>query len=148
MQLSWQGTREVAAPLARVWQTLLDPQAVAKCAGATEGARILPDGRYAVTTGIGILFLKLPITMEVEMYDLHEPSSGRMRVRGTGPGTGLEGRSSVRLDAIDAIRTRLAWTAETTVHGRLAEFGASLVGPIIRHIIEEFWNDFAKAARA
>ena len=147
MQLSWQGAREIEAPVARVWQTLLDPQVVAKCAGASEGARILADGRYAVTTGIGILFIKLPITMEVEMHDLEAPTSGRMRVRGTGPGTGLEGRSTVRLQSLDTDRTRLTWTAETTVHGRLAEFGAHLVEPIIKHIIEEFWHDFAKAAR-
>jgi carbon monoxide dehydrogenase subunit G len=146
MQLSWQGTREVAAPIARIWSTLLDPQAIARCAGADDGARLLPDGRYAVTTRIGILFLKLPITLEVEMHDLDAPNAGKMRVRGTGPGTGLEGRSTVHLQSLAPDRTRLHWTAETTVHGRLAEFGATLVEPIIRHTIEEFWNDFAKAS--
>lgn len=148
MQLSWHGTREVAAPIARVWQILLDPQAVARCAGASDGARLLAGGRYAVTTWIGIAFFKLPITMEVEMHDLEAPTTGRMRVRGTGPGTGLEGRSSVQLTSITPARTILEWTAETTVHGRLAEFGASLMEPLIRRTIEEFWNDFAKAARA
>ena len=148
MQLSWFGAHEVSAPITRVWDTLLDPQAVARCAGASQRARLLANGRYAVTTRVGIAFFKLPITMEVEMYDLELPTAGRMRVRGTGPGTGLEGRSSVRLESLAPDRTRLAWTAETTVHGRLAEFGASLIGPLIRRTIEEFWNDFAKAARA
>ena len=146
MQLSWQGTREVSAPIARIWSTLLEPQAIARCAGADDGARLLPDGRYAVTTRIGILFIKLPITLEVEMHDLDAPNAGKMRVRGTGPGTGLEGRSTVHLQSLSPDRTRLHWTAETTVHGRLAEFGATLVEPIIRHTIEEFWNDFAKVS--
>lgn len=53
----------------------------------------------------------------------------------------------MRLDSLDGRGTRLYWTAETTVHGRLAEFGAALVEPIIRHTIEEFWNDFARSAR-
>ena len=146
MQLSWRGTREVSAPIARIWSTLLDPQAIARCAGADDGARMLPGGRYAVTTRIGILFLKLPITLEVEMHDLDAPNAGKMRVRGTGPGTGLEGRSTVQLQSLSPDRTRLQWTAETTVHGRLAEFGATLVEPIIRHTIEAFWDDFAKAS--
>lgn len=147
MQLAWQGTREVSAPIARIWSTLLDPQAIARCAGAGDGAHLLPDGRYTVTTRIGILFLKLPLTLSVEMYDLEEPNAGKMRVRGTGPGTGLEGRSTVHLQALAADRTRMHWTAETTVHGRLAEFGATLVEPIIRHTIEAFWDDFAKASQ-
>jgi carbon monoxide dehydrogenase subunit G len=146
MQLSWQGTREVSAPIARIWSTLLDPQAIARCAGADDGARLLADGRYAVTTRIGVLFIKLPITLEVEMHDLDAPNAGKMRVRGTGPGTGLEGRSTVHLQSLSPDRTRLHWTAETTVHGRLAEFGATLVEPIIRHTIEAFWDDFAKAS--
>ena len=147
MQLAWEGTREVSAPIARIWSTLLDPQAIARCAGAVDGARLIADGRYAVTTRIGILFLKLPLTLEVEMYDLDAPTAGRMRVRGTGPGTGLEGRSTVHLELLTPDRTRLHWTAETTVHGRLAELGATLVEPIIRHTIEAFWNDFAKASQ-
>ena len=147
MQLAWQGTREVSAPIARIWSTLLDPQAIARCAGAADGARMLADGRYAVTTRIGILFLKLPLTLTVEMYDLDPPNGGKMRVRGTGPGTGLEGRSTVHLQALAADRTRMHWTAETTVQGRLAEFGATLVEPIIRRTIEAFWDDFAKASQ-
>lgn len=147
MRLAWKGTRQVAAPIARVWGTLLDPQVIARCAGSSEGARMHPEGGFAVTTWIGIAFFKLPITLEVEMHDLVPPTAGLMRVRGTGPGTGLEGRSSVRLEPLGADRTDLNWTAETTVHGRLAEIGATLIEPLIRRTIEEFWDDFAKAAR-
>jgi carbon monoxide dehydrogenase subunit G len=147
MRLEWHGTREMKVPVERVWATLLDPQAVARCAGATDPARVLGEHRYAVTTRIGILFVRLPITLEVEMLDLAPPHSGRMQVNGTGPGTGLVGASTVRLETLDGGHTRLHWSAETTVHGRLAEFGASLVEPLIRHTIEEFWNDFARSAR-
>lgn len=147
MRLEWRGTREIASPVERVWATLLDPQAIARCAGATDGARLLGEHRYAVTTRIGILFVKLPITLEVEMLDLAPPASGRMQVRGTGPGTGLVGGSTVRLETNGNGRTRLHWTAETTVHGRLAEFGATLVEPIIRSTIEGFWDDFARNVR-
>lgn len=147
MRLEWRGTREMQAPVERVWATLLDPQAVARCAGSSERPRILGEHRYTVATGIGILFVKLPLTLEVEMLDLVAPASGRMRVRGTGPGTGLEGASTVRLETLNGGGTRLHWTAETTVHGRLAEFGASLVEPLIRRTIDEFWDDFARSAR-
>lgn len=147
MQLSWEGTREVSAPIARIWDTLVDPQAIARCAGSDDGARILAEGRYEVATRIKILFFKLPLTLAIEMYDLDAPGAGKMRVRGKGPGTGLEGRSTVQLQVITPERTRLHWTAETTVHGRLAEFGATLVEPIIRHTIEAFWDDFAKASQ-
>lgn len=146
MRLHWEGTRDIQSPVTRVWETLLDPQAVARCAGARQEAQVLGPNHYTVTTGIGILLVRLPITLDVEMLDLVAPTSGRMRVRGTGPGTGLEGASTVRLDGVGGT-TRLFWTAETTVHGRLAEFGATLLEPLIRRTIEEFWDEFARSAR-
>lgn len=146
MRLQWEGTRDIQAPVTRVWETLLDPQIVAKCAGANQPPIILKQHHYTVTTGIGILLLRLPITLDVEMLDLTAPTSGRMRVRGTGPGTGLEGASTVKLEGIGG-STKLKWTAETTVHGRLAEFGATLLEPLIRRTIDEFWDEFARSAR-
>ena len=145
MRLHWEGTRDIHASAARVWETLLDPQVVARCAGANQPPIILGPHHYTVTTGIGILLLRLPITLDVEMLDLAAPISGRMRVRGTGPGTGLEGASTVRLQGIGGA-TKLFWTAETTVQGRLAEFGATILEPLIRRTIEEFWDEFARSA--
>lgn len=146
MKLSWDGAREVKASIDKLWERLLDPQFIARAAGADDGARPLAGRRYSVTVKIGIAFLKLPVTMEVEMYDLEPPGKGKMRMRGTGPGTGLDGESTIRLEPIAIDRTRLSWTAETTVHGRLAEFGATLLEPLIKKTIEEFWDDLAEAA--
>lgn len=146
MRLSWQGVREVKASIDRMWDRLLDPQVIARAAGSTEGARPLAGRRYSVTVRIGIAFIKLPVTMEVEMYDLEPPGRGKMRMLGTGPGTGLEGQSTIQLEPLGADRTRLSWSAETTVHGRLAEFGATILEPLIKRTIEEFWDDLAEAA--
>ena len=146
MKLSWQGARDVKASIDRLWERLLDPQVIARAAGSDDGARPLAGRRYSVTVKIGIAFLRLPVTMEVEMYDLEPPGRGKMRMRGTGPGTGLDGESTIRLEPLAADRTRLSWTAETTVHGRLAEFGAHFLEPIIKRTIEEFWDDLAEAA--
>jgi carbon monoxide dehydrogenase subunit G len=147
MHLRWSGARTIAAPPARVWQDLVDPDVVATCAGADGKATRLADGRYAVTCRIGVAFFKFPITMEVTMHDLVPPSAGRMTVSGTGPGTGLEGRSAVRLSPGASGGTTLDWEAETTVHGRLTEFGATLMEPLIRRMIDEFWDDFAHHPR-
>lgn len=146
MELEWHGDRVVRASIDRLWASLLDPDTIARAAGSTHGAKTLDGRRYAVTVGLGIAFFKLPVTMEVEMFDLEPPARGKMRMRGTGPGSGLEGQSTIELTPVDQMSTKLHWTAATTVHGRLAEFGAHLLEPLIRRTIESFWDDLAMEA--
>lgn len=148
MKLSWDGVREVGTSIEKMWERLLDPNVIAKAAGSSDGATPLAGRRYSVTVKVGIGPFKLPVTMEVEMYDLEPPGRGKMRMLGTGPGTGLEGNSTIRLEPLGAERTKLSWSAETTVQGRLAEFGATLLEPLIRKTIDDFWDDMAKGATA
>ncbi|HEU4569524.1 MAG TPA: SRPBCC domain-containing protein [Gemmatimonadales bacterium] len=147
MQLRWNGSREIEAPVRRIWDRLLDPRVVARAAGADEDVVIRDPQHYTVTARIGVLMFKLPIALEVEIGDLVEEVSGRQRVRGTGHGTGLVATTDFLLQPLGPERTRLSWSAETTVQGRLAEFGAALVEPLIRRLTEDFWDAFAEGCR-
>jgi len=147
MILRWEGTLEIETSQERVWAGLLDPAILARCSGAEGSAREIGEYRWEVPARISIGMFKLPVTLEIAMHDLVAPSDGRMTITGTGPGAGLEGRSTVRLTSIGPDRTRLEWKAESTVAGPIAKFGAGLIEPVIQRQTEGFWEEFARAVR-
>jgi len=147
MILRWEGTLEIEATQDRVWAGLVDPEILARCAGAEGSARELGPHRWEVPARIAIGMFKLPVTLEIAMHELEPPSAGRLTITGTGPGAGLEGRSTVRLTSIGPDRTRLEWKAESTVGGALAKFGAGLIEPVIQRQTEGFWEEFGRAVR-
>ena len=97
MVLRWEGTLEIEASQDRVWAGLIDPAILARCAGAEGNAREIGEYRWEVPARIAVGMFKLPVTLEIAMHELEAPSAGRLTITGTGPGAGLEGRSTVRL---------------------------------------------------
>ena len=147
MELHWEGTLEIEAAQERVWAGLVDPAILARCSGAEESAREIGHYRWAVPAKIAIGMFKLPVTLEIAMHDLVPPSEGKMTLTGTGPGAGLEGRSSIRITSVGPDRTRLEWKADSTIGGPLAKFGAAMIEPVVRRQTEGFWEEFARACR-
>jgi carbon monoxide dehydrogenase subunit G len=147
MILRWEGTLEIEAAQEKVWGGLIDPVILARCSGAEGSAREIGAYKWEVPARISIGMFKLPVTLEIAMHELEPPSAGRLTITGTGPGAGLEGRSTVRLTSIGPERTRLEWRAESTVGGALAKFGAGLIEPVIQRQTEGFWEEFARACR-
>lgn len=147
MVLRWEGTLEIEAAQERVWAGLVDPEILARCSGADGSAKEIGPYKWEVPAKISIGMFKLPVTLEIAMHDLAAPNEGKMTLTGTGPGAGIEGRSSIHLTSIGPDRTRLEWKAETTVGGSLAKFGAGLIEPVVRAQTEGFWSEFARVVR-
>jgi len=147
MVLRWEGILEIEASQDRVWAGLIDPAILARCSGAEGSAREIGPYRWEVPARIAVGMFKLPVTLEIAMHELEPPSAGRLTITGTGPGAGLEGRSTVRLTSIGPERTRLEWKAESTVAGPIAKFGAAIIEPVIQRQTEGFWEEFARACR-
>jgi carbon monoxide dehydrogenase subunit G len=147
MILRWEGTLEIETAQDRVWAGLVDPAILARCAGSEGSAKEIGPHKWEVPAKITIGMFRLPVTLEIAMHDLEPPSEGKMTLTGTGPGAGIEGRSSIRITPIGPERTRLEWKAETTIGGALAKFGAGLIEPVVRAQTEGFWSEFARAVR-
>ncbi len=147
MSLHWEGTLELEAAQERVWACLVDPVILARCSGAEGPATEIAPFHWSVPAKISLGMFKLPVTLEIAMHDLVPPSAGKMTLTGTGPGAGIEGRSSIRLTSIGPERTRLEWIADSTIGGALAKFGAPVIGPVVQQQTEGFWQEFARACR-
>ncbi|MEO8449817.1 MAG: carbon monoxide dehydrogenase subunit G [Gemmatimonadota bacterium] len=143
MQLEFSGAPEIAAGRAEVWRRLLDPAFVARSAPGVESVEAADPSHFKVVVALGVGMLKLRFTMQVELDDLVEPESARLRARGKAPGSTVDATTSFKLEALGPDRTKLNWDAVTEIGGTVASVGARLLEGTARKLTEEFWRDFA-----
>jgi carbon monoxide dehydrogenase subunit G len=148
MKLEFAGAPEITAPREKVWERLMDPNFVAASAPGVESVEPVDPTHFSVVSGLGIGAVKLKFNLDVELCDIVEPERLRMAARGKAPGSIVDVISSVRLDVAGKDRTRLNWSATTTVGGILASVGAQLLEGTARRLTEEFWTDFARRVSA
>jgi len=146
MRMHFSGAPLIPAPAAQVWEHLLDPHFVAASAPAVEAVTVTDPTHFGVVSALGVGFLKLRFSMQIELYDLREPHSASMRATGEAPGTSVAMHSDIRLEPVAADRVRLHWTATTDMDGAAAGMGRRLLEGAIRLMTERFWEDFARRA--
>ena len=148
MRLNFAGSPEIRTTRAAVWRHLLDPHFIARCLPAVESVEVLEPARFRIVSGFGVGFLRLDFTVIVELYDLVEPESAKLRMHGTAPGTTVDMESQIAIDEIGPERVRLLWQAASTVHGTAAAVGRRIMEGAARRLTGMFWEEFARLAEA
>lgn len=145
MRLNFAGAPEVRTTRTAVWHHLLDPHFIAACLPAVESVEVLGPERFRVVSGFGVGFIRLQFNVTIELYDLVEPQSARLRMNGHARGTTVKMDSSVAIEDAAPGRVRLRWQASSTVQGAAAALGPLMEGAA-RRLTEMFWEEFARRA--
>lgn len=148
MKLEFSGAPEITAPREKVWERLMDPNFVAASAPGVESVEAVDPTRFKVISGLGVGSVKVRFKLDVELSDVVAPERLRMSARGKAPGSAVDVVSSVRLEEEGNGRTRLNWTATSSISGTVASVGARLLEGVARRLTEEFWTDFARRVSA
>jgi uncharacterized protein len=135
---------EVAAPLERVWQALIDVEQVAPCLPGAAVTGRNDDGTYngTFTVKIGPTTASYSGKLEMEGADEGEHLA-TMNAQGTdkrGQG-GATAKIVSRLEAVDDDHTRVSVDTDYRITGRLARFGR---GGMIEDISERLLKEFAQ----
>ena len=90
-----EGAYKIAAPREKVWERLLDPQALARALPGCEKLEANADGSYATEMRVGIAAVKGTYKGRVEILDAVPPDHFRMKVEAQGTGGFLRGAISL-----------------------------------------------------
>jgi carbon monoxide dehydrogenase subunit G len=143
MTFQFSGDPVITAPRQVVWERLTDPDFIAASAPGVESVEAVDPSHFTVVSGLGLGPIKVSFTMEVELSEVVERESLRMRSLARGSGSVVDVVSVVRLeDAQDG--TRLKWSATSEVSGTMAGLGSRLIEGTARMMSERFWTDFAR----
>jgi carbon monoxide dehydrogenase subunit G len=144
MKLEFSGSPVIRATRDYVWTRLTDPDFVAASAPGLETVETVEPNHFKVVSGLGVGSVKVRFKLDVELFDVVERQSLKMRSRAKAPGSMVDVVSSLRI-ADDAPGTvRLDWSATSEVSGTVASVGARLLEGTARKLTEDFWTDFAR----
>jgi carbon monoxide dehydrogenase subunit G len=135
---------EVAAPLERVWEALIDVERVAPCLPGAAVTGRNEDGSFSGTFSVKIGPTSASYTGKLEMEAVDEGAhTATMRAQGTdkrGQG-GAKATIVSSLSELDGGPTRVEVVTDYRITGRLARFGR---GGMIEDISEKLLREFAR----
>src|SRR5579872_3409906 len=137
------GEYRITAPRAQVWQALNDPTILQRCIPGCEEIQKLSDVEWTAKVTAKVGPVKAKFGGKVTLSDLDPPNGYKITGEGTGGAAGFaKGGAVVRL-ADDADATKLSYTVQAQVGGKLAQIGSSLIDGASRKMADDFFARFA-----
>jgi carbon monoxide dehydrogenase subunit G len=137
------GEVRIPAPRQKVWEALNDPAILKECIpGCEEIEKLSPTELQAkVTAKVGPV--KARFGGKVVLSDLDPPNGYKITGEGSGGAAGFaKGGATVHLTD-DGGGTRLAYTVEAHVGGKMAQIGSRLIDATARKMADDFFNKLA-----
>jgi carbon monoxide dehydrogenase subunit G len=138
------GERRIAAPRARVWDALNDPEVLKRCIDGCETLAKTADNAFHAVVRARVGPLSAAFEGDVTLADLDPPSGYTLEVSAKGGAAGFA-RGTARVTLVDdEDGTLLAYKAEGRVGGKLAQIGQRLVDAAARKTADDFFEAFAR----
>jgi len=131
----------INAPRPEVWNFLSDPHSVSLCAPGLESLEIItPEKHFKAIASVGFGSVSVKFNLDVEWVELDPPKRGKIKARGSAPGSAVEGSSEMILRELPNGSTDIDWSADVMVFGTIASLASRLMGSLTRRLTGEFFN--------
>lgn len=132
----------VAAPAARVWDMLLDPQVMGGCVPGMKSIEVLSDVEYVALIHVKISFISAKFKLRTTIVEQRAPHY--LRCEGTGEdasvASSLRQQSEIFLAKLPDGQTELRMKVRVDVLGRLGSFGLS----VMKTKADRMWDEFGQ----
>jgi uncharacterized protein len=138
------GDFTIAVPQDRAFAFISDPFKIATCIPGCTDLREISPGKFAakLTNRVGPIQISFDVT--VELTKVEAPSAIDAVVSGSAPGGRLTATATVRLEAVDAANTKVTYTVDLGLTGKLGGIGQ----PVFRAKSDELSKKFGANVRA
>src|SRR5580700_4401617 len=138
------GEYRITAARQKVWEALNDPTILQQCIPGCEEIQKLSDTEWTAKVTAKVGPVKAKFGGKVTLSDLDPPNGYKITGEGTGGAAGFaKGGAVVRLTD-DADATKLAYTVQAQVGGKLAQIGSRLIDGASRKMADDFFARFAE----
>jgi carbon monoxide dehydrogenase subunit G len=143
-------TLAIAAPPARVWAMLLDPEVMGGCVPGMQSIEVLSPTEYKALMAVKIAFVSAKFKLRTTILEQRAPSY--LRCEGTGEdasvASSLKQQSEMFLTEQADGGTELRMKVKVDVLGRLGSFGLSVMKTKADRMWDEFGQNLAKRIEA
>lgn len=139
------GQQYIAAARKSVWDALLDPLILSRCVPGCEEIVQVSDNEMHARVLMKVGPVRARFTGKLFMSDVLALTSCTLTFEGAGGAAGFaKGRSQVTL-ADEEGATRLSYTVEASVGGKLGQIGGRLIDSTAKKMADEFFTAFNAA---
>ena len=132
-------TYEFDAPVGRVWDVLVDPEAVTGCIKGVRSVVAVGEGEYRGEVDASVGPFPVTLSVHVALRDKKPPGSCSLAVSVEGAGSSVQGNARVRLEAAGA-RTTLHVEGEAEAGGFLGGLGGRGAGDAASRLLRDFFT--------
>lgn len=134
-----QGTAFVAATPEQVWQTLIDPDKLARVIPGCHKMELVGPGSYRADMSLGVGIVRGRFEARVSLSDLNPPKSAVISGSLQGPLGSSSGSGNVRLEAVEG-GTRLSYDYGFDISGKVAAVGGRMLDGAARVLMNQFFQ--------
>lgn len=146
--MEMKGEQRIAAPRARVWEALNDPDVLRQCIPGCQSLDKVGDDRLEAVVEIKIGPIGARFKGAVTISDANPPESYRISGEGQGGTVGnAKGGARVTLAEVDG-GTLLSYDVEAQVGGRLAQLGGPIIDATAKQLAGKFFTRFGEVVEA
>lgn len=143
------GERLIPASAERTWAALNDPAILKACITGCEQLEPAGDNAYSSVLAVRIGPVNARFRGNLTLSDSVPPTSYTIHFEGQGGVAGFgKGSAQVTLAPEDAGQTRLAYSAQAQVGGKIAQVGSRLVDAAAAKVAGEFFDAFEARLRS
>ena len=132
----------VAAPRARVWAALNDPEVLRRCIPGCEAMAATGEHEMAATVAVKLGPVRARFNGRVRMEDVRPGEGCTLQFEGQGGAAGMaRGASSVALHD-EPGGTRVSYQTQASVAGKLGQVGGRMIDAAARQMADQFFAAF------
>ena len=127
------------APANLVWNTLMDPQALASCVPGCESLEPAGDGEYRAVVNVGVGPIRGRYSANIVIKDTNPFQSYRLIIGGTGSIGFANGESLVTLEERDG-KTLVQVSSQAQAGGTVARVGQRMMESVAKGMLDRFFT--------
>jgi len=141
------GERLIPAGLDRTWAALNDPEILKSCIAGCESLERTGDNAFAALVAVKVGPVSARFKGSLQMTKVQPPTGYTIVFEGQGGAAGFgKGSADVTL-AAEGDATRLRYTAQAQVGGKMAQIGSRLVDATAGKLTDDFFRCFEERLR-
>ena len=136
-------SRIINAPQAKVWTALNDPAMLKQCIIGCDSLEATTPDTFVAAMSVKVGPVSAKFKGKLQLENVQPPNSYTLKFEGQGGPAGFaNGTAGVSLTAETPSTTRLDYTANAMIGGKLAQVGSRLVDAAARKIADDFFSKF------
>ena len=140
-----EGTHQLDAPRARVYQCLIDPEVLQRCIPGCERLEKTAENTFAATIRTGVGSIKGVFNGTARLENLREPEHLRIVVDGKGTPGFLKGSGDLDLEQAEN-GTKVSYTGDVQVGGTIASVGQRMIQGTAKMMATQFFTSLGAEA--